>query len=496
MTIGRGGKQQIAVVVYPGLSPLELVGTVSVLSGLGISTGFQTVTVGHSRAPVDTNTPVKVIPESTFAEVPHPFALLVPGGGLNTIRAMGDDALLGYVRAAAERAEFVASVGTGSLILASTGLLQGRRATTHWAYRRILENLGATYDPRRWVEDGRFVTSGGTSGGIDMALHLVAKHTTERSARHVQLWIEYDPQPPFGPLTASERDEDALTPLLTQHQAEWQTALGHRPDLLQAVQRALTPAAHVGRTPTDGQGAADEQQQKTIAFVLYPGLTAFDLVGPLQVIAQLAATHPAVQPVVVGERIVPMDTDAGVQLVPNKTFAEVPHPYAVVVPGGTGPTFAAMSNAAVRRYVRTAAETAGIAGSVCTGALILAAVGLLEGRQATTHWAASRALESLGATYQRQRWVEDGKFIMSAGVSAGIDMGLYLAARLTDEASARQVQLWLDYDPQPPFGRLNYDDMGFRFRLARLAGPLMAPLLTARPKRLTRQERAAGARVA
>jgi hypothetical protein len=97
-------------------------------------------------------------------------------------------------------------------------------------------------------------------------------------------------------------------------------------------------------------------------------------------------------------------------------------------------------------------------------------VGLLEGRQATTHWAASRALESLGATYQRKRWVEDGKFIMSAGVSAGIDMGLYLAARLTDEASARQVQLWLDYDPQPPFGRLNYDDMGFRFRLARLRG--------------------------
>jgi transcriptional regulator GlxA family with amidase domain len=130
---------------------------------------------------------------------------------------------------------------------------------------------------------------------------------------------------------------------------------------------------------------------------------------------------------------------------------------------------------------------------VCTGALILAAVGLLEGRPATTHWAASRALESLGATYQRQRWVEDGKFIMSAGVSAGIDMGLYLAARLTDEASARQVQLWLDYDPQPPFGRLNYDTMGLRFRLARLAGPVIAPLLTARPKKLTRQERAAGA---
>ena len=85
---------------------------------------------------------------------------------------------------------------------------------------------------------------------------------------------------------------------------------------------------------------------------------------------------------------------------------------------------------------------------------------------------------------------------MSAGVSAGIDMGLHLAARLTDEASARQVQRALDYDPQPPFGRLNYDDMGLRLRLRRRAGTLIAPLLTARPKRLTRQERAAGAKVA
>jgi transcriptional regulator GlxA family with amidase domain len=237
---------------------------------------------------------------------------------------------------------------------------------------------------------------------------------------------------------------------------------------------------------------ADGQPQKTIAFVLYPGLTAFDLVGPLQVIAQAAATHPEIRPVVVGERIVPMTTDAGVHLVPDKTFAEVPHPYALVVPGGFKPTFAAMSNAAIRRYVRTAAQTAEIVGSVCTGALILAAVGLLEGRRATTHWAAASILESLGATYQRTRWVEDGKFIMSAGVSAGIDMGLHLAARLTDEASARQVQRALDYDPQPPFGRLNYDDMGVTLRLLRMDASLTAPLRTARPKRLTRHERAGG----
>ncbi len=235
--------------------------------------------------------------------------------------------------------------------------------------------------------------------------------------------------------------------------------------------------------------SAEGHNEKTIAFVLYPGLTAFDLAGPLQVISQLALAHPKIRPVVVGERVEPMDTDAGVQMVPDKTFDEVPHPFAFVVPGGTRPTFKAMSNHAIRDYVRSAAETAEIVGSVCTGALILASVGLLEGRQATTHWACHKVLESFGAKYQRRRWVEDGKFITSAGVSAGIDMGLNLAARLTDEVSARQVQLWLDYDPQPPFGRLDYDDMGLTLRAGRAWVSLTAPLLTARPKRLTRQER-------
>ena len=150
-----------------------------------------------------------------------------------------------------------------------------------------------------------------------------------------------------------------------------------------------------------------------------------------------------------------------------------------------------MSNAAIRHYVRTAAETAEIVGSVCTGALILAAVGLLEGRQATTHWAYYKLLESFGARYQRKRWVEDGKFIMSAGVSAGIDMGLYLAARLTDEATARRVQLWLDYDPQPPLGRIDWSHLDPFARAIRAGLSLAAPVLTARPRRLMRQEGAA-----
>ncbi len=231
---------------------------------------------------------------------------------------------------------------------------------------------------------------------------------------------------------------------------------------------------------------AVEVRKKTVAFVLYPDLTVFDLAGPLQVFTTLAKLAPEFEPVVVAERMAPIDTDIPLKVMPKATFADIPKPFALMVPGGGVPTLHALSNQPLRAYVRSTAETAELVGSVCTGAVLLAAVGLLTGRQATTHWAYRQLLESFGAHYVRKRWVEDGKFVMSAGVSAGIDSGLYLAMKLTDEATARQVQLELQYDPQPPFGGINYDQLDLLPRMVRGGLTVAAPFITARPKRLTR----------
>jgi transcriptional regulator GlxA family with amidase domain len=151
------------------------------------------------------------------------------------------------------------------------------------------------------------------------------------------------------------------------------------------------------------------QEQKTVAFVLYPGLTLLDLVGPLQVFASLRRFNDHYRPVVVAERIEPMPTDGPLTVTADHTFGDVPDPAVVIVPGGDAPTIKAMGNQAIRDYLHHAADTAPVVGSVCTGALVLAAAGLLEGRQATTHWAYHRLLERLGATYLPHRWVEDGK---------------------------------------------------------------------------------------
>lgn len=206
------------------------------------------------------------------------------------------------------------------------------------------------------------------------------------------------------------------------------------------------PAARAGEDPAE----------KTIVLVLFPELTLLDLVGPLQVLKGLP---PPFRTVVVGARREPMTTDTGLALTPERSFAEVESPFAVLVPGGPG-SVAAMGDEEIQRYLRTVAPRAEVMGSVCTGALVLAAAGLLEGRRATTHWAYAGELEKLGARYVRERYVEDGKFVTGGGVSAGIDLAIALAARLTDRTTAERIQLGIEYDPHPPFGGIDWSRVG------------------------------------
>jgi transcriptional regulator GlxA family with amidase domain len=202
------------------------------------------------------------------------------------------------------------------------------------------------------------------------------------------------------------------------------------------------------------EASADPRE---IAFVVYPGLTLLDLVGPLQALSLLPALGFPFATVTVGETLDAVDTDVPLRITPNRTFDEVPRPSVLVVPGGTAPTMRALSDDRLIEYVRTAARSADNVASVCTGSLILAAAGILEDLDATTHWSCAPQLERLGARYLPERWVERGNVIASAGVSAGIDMALRLAARLAGEAAARQIQLILEYDPKPPFGPIEWD---------------------------------------
>src|SRR5205807_402851 len=257
----------------------------------------------------------------------------------------------------------------GSLLLAAAGLLEGRLATTHWAYADRLEAYGARYQPYRpagWVTDGKFTTAAGVSGAIDMAIGLGAKMTNQATAQFAQLMIEYDPHPPLGRLdwTTFDRDRAALAALMDQNMP------------------AQDPA-------------------RDIAFVIYPGLTVFDLVGPLQVFSALRRIAPEFRPRVVAELAGPITTDSGLRVVPNGTFDDLPHPYAFFVPGGDTAT-------------------------------------------------------------------------------------LNIVSHHTNEETARRVQWLNQYDPQPPFGGIDYQHMKLLPRVIRGMSSLRAPLYTRKPRQLTR----------
>jgi transcriptional regulator GlxA family with amidase domain len=152
----------IAFVAYPGLTALDLIAPMTTFLGLtrglvGTSRRYRTVVVAERPEPIGSDTPMAIVPDDAFEEVPAPFALIVPGGGMAALEAMGDERLINYLRFAEHGAEIVGSVSTGAFILAAAGLLEGRRATTHPAYAELLRKLGVNYDQRGWVEDGRYV---------------------------------------------------------------------------------------------------------------------------------------------------------------------------------------------------------------------------------------------------------------------------------------------------------------------------------------------------
>lgn len=184
-----------------------------------------------------------------------------------------------------------------------------------------------------------------------------------------------------------------------------------------------------------------------IAIPLFDRFTALDAVGPYETLSRL----PGARVTFIAAEAGPIATDNGMlRLVAERTLGELPSPDVVVVPGGIG-TRAMMRDAQLIDWVRTAHRTSTWTCSVCTGSLVLGAAGILEGLEATTHWMAMDALASTGARPTGRRVVEQGKVITAAGVSAGIDMGLTLAARIAGDLVAQAIQLGIEYDPQPPF---------------------------------------------
>jgi transcriptional regulator GlxA family with amidase domain len=184
-----------------------------------------------------------------------------------------------------------------------------------------------------------------------------------------------------------------------------------------------------------------------VAIPLFADFTALDAVGPYEVLSRIPGTEIAW----LGPEAGPVRTDNGLTILAGAAYEEVPDPDVVVVPGGYGTDRGALEDERLVGWIRRAHETSDWTTSVCTGSLLLAAAGVLDGLEATSHWLDLEKLESLGARPTRTRVVEQGKIITAAGVSSGIDMGLLLASRIAGPEVAKAIQLGIEYDPEPPF---------------------------------------------
>ena len=205
-----------------------------------------------------------------------------------------------------------------------------------------------------------------------------------------------------------------------------------------------------------------------IAIPMYDRFTALDAIGPYEVLSRLPdarVTWLAHEPALVR-------TDNGMlALEATARLEDLPQPDVIVVPGGFG-TRDLLGDRRMLDWIRTAHETSAWTTSVCTGSLLLAAAGILDGLRATSHWTELETLREFGATPVEERVVPQGKVVTAAGVSSGIDMALWLGAQIAGDEWAKAVQLAIEYDPQPPFdsGSTSKADPELVARMRALAG--------------------------
>ena len=197
---------RIAFLLFPDVTQLDLTGPAQVLSRLGNAT---IDLVARTRGPVTTDAGFALLPTTTFDDAAQPDILCIPGGmGVND--AIEDAATMAWVARVAPGAAWITSVCTGSLLLGAAGLLDGYRATSHWAQHHMLAEFGAIPVKQRVVIDRNRATGGGVTAGIDFAFTLMAAIRGEAHARLVQLSLEYDPAPPFDSGSPARADADTL----------------------------------------------------------------------------------------------------------------------------------------------------------------------------------------------------------------------------------------------------------------------------------------------
>lgn len=203
---------KILMLAYPGLTPLDLMGPLQVWS---LWPEAEIQVVWKTTDPIPTDTGMSIVPTHNFTDCfKNPDILFAPGGTKATFELMADREITMFLKEKGAKAQWITSVCTGALLLGVAGLLEGYKATTHWAAHNNLETFGAIPTQGRYVIDRNRATGGGVTAGIDFGLALVAQIAGNELAKTIQLALEYSPQPPFSSGTPAEASEETVQRVL------------------------------------------------------------------------------------------------------------------------------------------------------------------------------------------------------------------------------------------------------------------------------------------
>ncbi len=203
---------KIGGLIFPGMDQCDFTGPYEALSRVPNSTFY---TLWKARHLVKDMRGLQIMPDTTFMEAPQLDVLLVPGG-YGQVDAAADEEVLSFIRSQAANASYVYSVCTGSLLCGAAGLLKGRKATTHWTAMQVLPYYGALPSHERVVIDGHFISAGGVTSGIDGSLKLVSLLRGDEVAKELQLYMAYDPQPPFDMGSPEKASVEVLNTVKTR----------------------------------------------------------------------------------------------------------------------------------------------------------------------------------------------------------------------------------------------------------------------------------------
>jgi cyclohexyl-isocyanide hydratase len=228
--IPKGAPQQIAMLLYPNLTAQDLVGPHNFFAALG---NVNVSLVWKTREVIESDRGLLLKPTVTLDDCPKDLdVLFVPGGAAGTVAVMRDSDILNFLADRGSRARFVTSVCTGSMVLGAAGLLNGYKATSHWAMRDLLPLVGAEPVAARFVEDRNRITGAGVTAGLDFGLLLAARMRNDTYAKMLQLINEYDPQPPFhagNPTSAGPEITQHLRMMLDPLRSDMRRAIGDGP---------------------------------------------------------------------------------------------------------------------------------------------------------------------------------------------------------------------------------------------------------------------------